>query len=81
MSKQFLHFAHNSKPYIYLVIVGTHCPTEDAFFKMFPGTRQVKERKFDKLYNRGHEIVTVGDKGDVDELVEGMEEDRIIRLS
>lgn len=69
-----LHFKSNNGKYIYLVILGVHCKDTEKFYKLFPNSTQVTERKFDKLYKKGIEIVCVGDEADIIELEKGQPE-------
>ncbi len=70
MIKEFLYFKSDNGKYIYLVILGVHCKDADKFYKLFPNTTQLTERKFNRLYKKGKEIVCVGDKADIIELEE-----------
>jgi len=80
-SLSILHFKSNNGKYIYLVILGHHCPDVEKFYKIFPDSKQISESAFDKLYKQGIEIVVVGDKQDVEELENiGIEEATILKV-
>ena len=63
-----LHFKSNNGKWIYLVILGNHCKDAEKFYQIFPDSKQITQREFDKHYRKGVEIVTVGDEADIDRL-------------
>lgn len=63
-----LHFKSKNGKYIYLVIIGHHCPDEKKFYTIFPESTRINEKEFDRLYKKGVKIVCVGDDADINEL-------------
>ena len=63
-----LHFKSDNGKYIYLVMLGHHCPDKEKFKKIFPNSTQISEGAFNVLHKKGIEIVVVGDKADIDRL-------------
>jgi len=65
MEVDTLHFRSVDSKYIYLLICGVHCDNPEKFYKIFPKSKQITVRRFDRLYKRGAQIVCVGDEHDI----------------
>jgi len=76
-----LHFKSNNGKYIYLVLLGHHCPDREKFHQIFPDSTQITEAKFNRYHKEGVEIVVVGDKADIDNLNNTNQEAEVLKIS
>jgi len=76
-----LFFKSDNGKWIYLVMIGAHCQDAEKFYQIFPDTKEVTQTQFNKLYDKGIEIVVVGDKQDVDQMNQTDVEPEVLKVT